>query len=83
MKKYFIIRPDGSSVFLQPYPFDFCMHCLFLLLDSSDEHYQLLNFADVLSTSSVQLERGTGDQSPVFASLDLQEQKNILKYILK
>lgn len=42
MKKYYIIRPDGSSIFALPYPEDFCIHCLFLL--QNDGHrYKLLS----------------------------------------
>lgn len=74
MEKFFIIRPDGSSIFLQPYPFDFCMHCLLKLIDVSDEKYYLLNFDETSLVSSVQLERGTGDESPVLALLELLKQ---------
>lgn len=35
MKKYYIIREDGSSVFEQPYCEDFIFHCLFCLLDTA------------------------------------------------
>lgn len=42
MKKYYILRADGSSVFENPYPEDFCFHCLFHLLDTTpDEAYML------------------------------------------
>lgn len=54
--KYYIIRSDGSSIFLQPYPFDFCMHCLLKLLDVSDEKYFLLNFTDTSLLPAVQAE---------------------------
>lgn len=33
MKKYYIIRSDGSTIFEQAYPEDFCAHCLLKLLD--------------------------------------------------
>lgn len=70
--KYYIIRSDGSSIFLQPYPYDFCMHCLLKLLDVSDEKYYLLNFADTSLLPSVQLDWGKGDESPLLALLELQ-----------
>lgn len=42
MKKYYILRQDGSSIFTQPYPEDFVFHCLVLLLDRTpDETYRL------------------------------------------
>ena len=44
MKKYYIIRADGSSIFEQSYPEDFIFHCLINLIDSSDEAYRLLSF---------------------------------------
>ena len=44
-KKYYIIRPDGSSVFSLPYPEDFCAHCLILLMDREDtRQYRLVSF---------------------------------------
>lgn len=46
MKKYYIIRPDGSSIFKQPYPLDFCLHCLVRLLDVSDVRFNLLCLND-------------------------------------
>lgn len=35
MKKYYIIREDGSSVFAEPHCEDFIFHCLFCLLDTA------------------------------------------------
>ena len=35
MKKYYIIREDGSSIFEQAYSEDFIFHCLFSLLETS------------------------------------------------
>lgn len=72
--KYYIIRSDGCSIFLQPYPYDFCMHCLLKLLDVSDEKYYLLNFTDTSLLPAVQAERGTGDESPVLAFWELLKQ---------
>lgn len=83
MKKYYIIRQDGSSLFRLPYEEEFIFHCLIKLLDTSDEKFRLLSFADTLDFSAVQADRGTGDKSPVFAKKDLLEQKNIFTYILK
>lgn len=45
MEKFYIIRADGSSVFELPYPKDFCVHCLILLLNSSEERFELLSSA--------------------------------------
>ena len=42
MKKYWIIRSDGSTLFELPYPEDFIYHCLIKLLDVSVEQYKLL-----------------------------------------
>lgn len=42
MKKYYIIRADGSSIFQEAYPEDFIFHCLVKLLDRTpDEAYRL------------------------------------------
>ena len=49
MKKYYIIRPDGSSIFKLPYSEDFIFHCLIKLLDTSDEQYKLLSFSNAPS----------------------------------
>ena len=46
MKKYYIIRADGSSLFELPYPEDFIYHCLIKLLDRTDEQFKLLSFQD-------------------------------------
>lgn len=46
MKKYFIIKEDGSSLFALPYPEDFVYHCLIKLLDRTDEQFKLLSFQD-------------------------------------
>lgn len=45
---YYIILQDGTSIFEQAYPYDFCIHCLFCLLDNEDERYrhpQLMTFS--------------------------------------
>ena len=42
MEKYYIIREDGSSIFELPYPKDFCIHCLCLLIDDG-QRYRLLD----------------------------------------
>lgn len=42
MKKYYIIRSDGSSLFEQGYDKDFIFHCLAKLLDCSDEQFRLI-----------------------------------------
>ena len=33
---YYILRNDGSFIFELPYPLDFCLHCLFNLIDNPD-----------------------------------------------
>lgn len=38
---YYILREDGTSIFLLPYNLDFCIHCLFLLQEDG-HHYTLL-----------------------------------------
>lgn len=44
MKRYYIMRSDGSSLFQQPYPKDFCAHCLIHLIDRTpQEAYYLLD----------------------------------------
>lgn len=45
MKKYYIIREDGSSIFQLPYPKDFCIHCLCLLIEDGQK-YRLMSFAN-------------------------------------
>lgn len=54
MKKYYIIREDGSSIFQLPYPLDFCIHCLCLLIEDGQK-YRLMSLADStpLSLSAV------------------------------
>lgn len=48
MNKYFIIREDGSSIFALPYPKDFCIHCLLLLIDDG-QSYRLLSCSELIS----------------------------------
>lgn len=71
--KYYIIRSDGSSIFLQPYSYDFCMHCLLKLLDVSDEKYYLLNFTDTSLLPAVQAESALVAAERI-TLLELQEQ---------
>ena len=56
MKKFYIIRADGSSIFEQPYSEDFIFHCLFNLLDRSDVAHRLVWFANAESFPAVQAE---------------------------
>lgn len=56
MKKYYIIRADGSSIFEQAYSKDFIFHCLINLLDRSEERYRLLWFDNIASSPTVQVE---------------------------
>lgn len=46
MKKYYIIREDGSSLFALPYPKDFIFHCLVKLVDITDEQFTLMSVDD-------------------------------------
>lgn len=81
--KYYIIREDGSSVFMLPYPEDFCYHCLFKLLDVTDENFRLMRFVEASEFSAVQADWGTGGKPPVFALLEPERQGHILTYIRK
>lgn len=54
MKKYYIIRSDGSSVFVQPYGEEFIFHCLIKLLDVTSEPLRLLCIDDSIKFVSVQ-----------------------------
>ena len=54
MKKYYIIRSDGSSLFEQGYDKDFIFHCLTKLLDRSDECFRLLEFDENCKFCAVQ-----------------------------
>ena len=56
MKKYYIIRPDGSSIFEQGYQEEFIFHCLIKLLDRTDEPLRLLCIDDTVKLVSVQRE---------------------------
>ncbi|MBE6811097.1 MAG: hypothetical protein E7521_08605 [Ruminococcaceae bacterium] len=58
MKKYYIIREDGSSIFEQAYPEDFVFHCLIHLLDrTSEETYRLCEIdSNVLKSLSLSAE---------------------------
>lgn len=54
MEKYYIIREDGSSIFALPYPKDFCIHCLCLLIEDG-QRYRLMSFANPAPFSCQQL----------------------------
>lgn len=56
MRKCYIIRADGSSIFEQAYNEDFIFHCLAKLLDRSDEQYRLLWFTNADKLTAVQAE---------------------------
>lgn len=72
MKKYYILRADGSSIFEEAYREDFIFHCLINLLDRSDELYSLCWFDDGCKFASVQLDRGKGDRSPLLAFMEFE-----------
>lgn len=48
MNRYFIIREDGSSIFMLPYPEDFCYHCMFKFIDTG-ERFRLLRFDESIN----------------------------------
>ena len=71
---YYIIKNDGTSIFEQPYPFDFCIHCLFQLIDSSDPLLQncrlvQLNFNNVRSSQRLPAVRVSSITVPEVAKL--------------
>lgn len=37
---YYLILHDGTSLFIEPKPYDFCYHCLFLLIDNPDPRFR-------------------------------------------
>ena len=37
---FFLVLRDGSSLFIEPKPYDFCIHCLFLLIDNPDPRFR-------------------------------------------
>lgn len=39
---YYILRADGSSLFLNPYPIDFCIYCMLVLFNRTGERCKLL-----------------------------------------
>ena len=91
MKKYYIIRADGSSIFEHPYPEDFIYHCLFNLLDTApDEKFQLccIDFKNLVrgtslpSTVGTDLERGTCSEVLYQPFSEVREVENIRTYIL-
>lgn len=71
MKKFYIIRSDGTSIFREPHHEEFIYHCLIKLLEKSDEHFKLLSFVESSHFPAVQADRGKGDESPLFAFLEL------------
>lgn len=57
MNKYYIIREDGTSVFMLPYEEEFIYHCLIHLIDRTpNERYRLCQIGssefDALSVSA-------------------------------
>lgn len=37
---YYLILHDGTSLFIEPKPYNFCIHCLFLLIDNPDPRFR-------------------------------------------
>lgn len=83
MKKYYIIRQDGSSLFRLPYDEEFIFHCLIKLLDITEEKFRLLRFVEASELAAVQADRGTGDEVPCISRTDKNVLKNIRTYIRK
>lgn len=54
MKKYYIIREDGSSIFEQGYGREFIFHCLIKLLETSNDYYRLLEIDECCKFIAVQ-----------------------------
>lgn len=46
MKKYYILRADGSSIFAKSYPMEFIMQCYYHLICRSDEAYTVIEALD-------------------------------------
>lgn len=47
---FFLVLLDGSSLFIESDPYDFCIHCLFLLIDNPDPRFRSIR---LLSAPSV------------------------------
>lgn len=47
MKKYYILRSDGSSIFVKSYPMEFIMQCYYHLICRSDEAYTVIEALEV------------------------------------
>ncbi len=82
MKKYFIIRQDGSSIFKLPYQEEFIFHCLIILLDRTDEPLRLLRFVEAPELSAVQAESAIAAVERI-TEMDKNVLLDIRKYILK
>lgn len=61
MKKYYIIRSDGSSLFEQGYDRDFIFHCLIKLLDRTDARLQLLEIDENCCFATVHVDSALAD----------------------
>ena len=74
MKKYYIIRSDGSSLFKQGYDREFIFHCLIKLLDRTDARFQLLEIDENCKFASVQLDSALvaadGAANPLIAEMN-------------
>lgn len=81
IKKYYIIRPDGSSIFAQGYQEEFIFHCLIKLLDRTTEPLRLLCIDDSIKLASVQ--RDTALVAAERNTVEPCGAENILTYILK
>lgn len=82
MKKYYIIRPDGSSIFELGYQKEFIYHCLIKLLDRTTEPLRLLCIDDTIKLASVQRDKAPTRRQSVSA-VEPCGAENILTYILK
>lgn len=46
---YYILKNDGTFLFELPYPLDFCLHCLFNLIDSPDPNLKNCHLFSLLT----------------------------------
>lgn len=51
---YFLVDERGSSLFLEPKPYEFCISCLFTLLNRDDLLYSKLRLLSVPALRLVQ-----------------------------
>ena len=70
---YYILKNDGTTLFEHPYCLEFCLHCLFHLIDTQDPNLQncrLLHFE--VPASCLSSERGINSVAVYAAKVTLQ-----------